>query len=796
MYSVIFPNEGKSDVSGLDVSKIGSGATGTVYAFEAFGCKYAAKIIKNISDDARDKIQAMISMSSTLRKRNESLFDHLAWPVGEIYKEGEFVGFAMQVLPAVQFIPFESFFDYNLKDRLPSSDFTSISLLSDLVRKLAELLASLHAEGIYVIDLKPQNIRVAKKDLSVFILDCDSFSFKSPLGRLFPAGFVSADYICPETMRRKLSPSDLGEGQDRYAFAVMAFQMFNRGIHPFQGVVSDTSVDAPTNDEKAELGLYAYGSVSHSQIAAHPRSVHQCWPTSLRSLFDLAFTAEDVSRPSLANWCDYFFALAVDKKFRRCKDFPADPRHIHFSEGQCVECYLNKLQNDRGWKPATDVPRKPVPSAPTTPSPQVLPPVAPKSDISVRYVIAFMSVLIVLVGLVYNTPNDVSPQRPPVAATNTNSNATGSITSSPAVRATTNNTTQDAVQPRATAPQNSQLSIRNEVTLTRSDMYRMRLALYRYFGREERPPSLNLATSRLSLLPSDELNMLREFARRSNISLSSGAPNRLVVDRLLSLPVQPRATAPQNSQPPVRNEVTLTRSEMHRLRLALYRYFGREEMPPSLNSATNILSSLPSDELRMLREFAQRSNISLSSGIPNRLVVERLLSLPVQPIELSAPPVSADVRYFSRWTSYRGGSNNIWCVIGTTATRMGSTSLVFRPELRGFSQIGGASAEMAWELSYPMPFRLGSPVYADIDGVNFPLFVDGTSLKPPRNADGSGLDASVIRAMRRGSVMKISGINSLTHEPLWLEFSLIGFTRAFNDMMSRCDRSDLQVWIQ
>ena len=339
MYSVKFPMEGESDVFGLDVSKIGSGATGTVYAFEVFGRKYAAKIIKNISDQTRDKIQAMISMSSVLRKRNEVLFDQLAWPVGEIYKEGKIVGFAMRVLTADEFIPFESFFDYNLRDRLPSSDFTSISILSELLEKLSDLLAFLHAEGIYVVDLKPQNIRVAKKDRSVFILDCDSFSFKSPFGRVFPAGFVSADYICPETMRNKLSPKDLGEGQDRYAFAVLAFQVLNRGIHPFQGVVLDKGIDAPTNDQKAELGLYAYGSVPNIQIAAHPRSVHQSWPSSLRSLFDLAFTSEDVARPSLVEWFDYFLMLATDKKFRRCKIFPNDPKHIHFSEGECVECF-------------------------------------------------------------------------------------------------------------------------------------------------------------------------------------------------------------------------------------------------------------------------------------------------------------------------------------------------------------------------------------------------------------------------------------------------------------------------
>lgn len=704
MYSVNFPIEGKSDAYGLDATKIGSGATGTIYAFDAFERKYAAKILKGISDQTREKIQTMISMSSVLRKDSETLFDQLAWPVGEIYNEGKIVGFAMPLFPESEFIPFESFFDYNLRDRLPSSDFTSISLLSDLVKKLAELLAFLHAEGIHVVDLKPQNIRVAKKDLSVFILDCDSFSFKSPLGRAFPAGFVSADYICPETIKKKLSPGDLGEGQDRYAFAVLAFQLLNRGIHPFQGVLLDESIDAPTNDQKAEFGLYAYGAVPHSKIAAHPRSVHKSWPKSLRSLFDLAFTAEDLSRPSLVNWRDYFASLAVEKKFKRCKQFPDDPKHIHFSEGECVECYLNTIKSIGEWKPAPDVSSKPLPSAPTTPSTPTQSTVTQKNENLIWYVIALIAVLVVFGGIANNTPSNSSPQRPPTNASSAAGGGSSIVPASPVARAGTNNTNQGAVQPRATAP--------------------------------------------------------------------------------------------QNIQPPIRAEITLTRSDMYRLRLALYRYFRKEEMPPSLNSVTGSLSSLPLDELRMLREFAQRFNITLSSGTPNRRVVDRLLSLPAQPITLSMPPISASTRNFTSWRSYSDGSNNNRCIVATTATQVSSDSMVFRPEIRGFSRVGGPATAMAWELSYPMPFRSWSPVNASIDGVNFRLFIEENSLKPPRTADGRGLDASVIRAMRAGRVMRISGINSLTHEPLWIEFSLLGFTRAFNDMMSRCNRQDLRVWIE
>lgn len=688
MYSVNFPNEGKSDIFGLDVCQIGSGATGTVYAFEAFGRKYAAKIIENISDQTRDKIKTMISMSSVLRKKNEVLFDQLAWPVGEIYKEGQMIGFSMPVLSAEQFIPFESFFDYNLRDRLPSSDFTSISLLSELVAKLAELLAFLHSEDIYVIDLKPQNIRVAKKDLSVFLLDCDSFSFKSPNGKAFPAGFVSADYICPETIRNKLSPSDLGEGQDRYAFSVLAFQMFNKGIHPFQGVLSDASIDAPTNDQKAELGLYTYGSMSHSQLAAHPRSVHKSWPSSLRSLFNLAFTTEDMVRPSLANWCHYFIALVADKKFQRCTEFPADPKHIHFSEGECVECFLDKLKNTGGWKPAVDKP--PIPGAPTpnTAAPPAQPPITPKRDKSIWYILAAIALMIIFSRLDSSIPSEKSRQPTSISASSVSSNTNG----------------------------------------------------------------------------------------------KSGSI------------VQPKPVTPEISRPLSSDEVTLTRSEMLRLRLAIYRQLPSEKMPENNPQITSQVSSLPALELRYLRTLAARFNIGLVSGRPNRAVVNKLLELPNRPRSLSQPVASGDRQEFFQWSSYRSISDDR-CYVSTTATSVSSPFVAFVPEIRGSASTREKNTRMTWELTYPMPFHSAHPIYAFVDGARYQLEIVNGALRPARAADGPSLDASVIRAMRAGNFMTISGANKLTDEEIVVQFSLRGMTRAFNDMILRCNRNDLRVWI-
>ena len=123
----------------------------------------------------------------------------------------------MPILDPTEFLGIDSFFDFNLRHNLPSTDFKSVSLLSDLVAKFAEVLAYLHDKNIHVIDLKPQNIKVSKKDLSVHLLDCDGFSITGKTGTKYPAELVSTDYISPEALRKKLSPVSLDEKQDRYA---------------------------------------------------------------------------------------------------------------------------------------------------------------------------------------------------------------------------------------------------------------------------------------------------------------------------------------------------------------------------------------------------------------------------------------------------------------------------------------------------------------------------------------------------------------------------------------------------
>ena len=321
-------------------NELGRGATATVYQIDA-GKKYAAKIYNNRNRLERDKILAMMKLSKALPN---TILEKLAWPVAEIKQNNRFIGFLMPVVNSDQYRNMDVFFDSVMKKRKLSNQaerdkLTAITNLTSLGQKFAEVMASLHKSKIFVVDLKPLNIKISRKDLSILILDCDGMAIKSDKFGNYSARLISTDYIAPEVTRNKLLPEKLGEDQDRYAMAVLIFQLLNNGIHPFSGVLASSNTNTNTNDEKAASQLYAYGLHSNPKIKPHPQSIHKHFPLELNNLFERAFTKMGANRPSALEWYKYLTKLSTSKDvFQRCSKFPNNPQHIYFRGRGCFSC--------------------------------------------------------------------------------------------------------------------------------------------------------------------------------------------------------------------------------------------------------------------------------------------------------------------------------------------------------------------------------------------------------------------------------------------------------------------------
>ena len=199
---------------------------------------------------------------------------------------------------------------------------------------LAAAVAALHARGDHVVDLKPSNAHVYRGSFLVALLDCDGMSVAAPDGAgRFPAHQYTDGYIAPEALRAKARPEDLGEAQDRFALAVVVFQLLNRGLHPFQGVPAPGAEVPTTDGERVAAGLYPYGPGGAGRLTPPPRSLYGGFDAATQRLFDRAF-AGGAGRPTAQEWWAHLRGL-LDSGLRPCA---ADADHARFGERPCAVC--------------------------------------------------------------------------------------------------------------------------------------------------------------------------------------------------------------------------------------------------------------------------------------------------------------------------------------------------------------------------------------------------------------------------------------------------------------------------
>ena len=386
-------------------AKLGRGATATIYRVRYGGGAWAAKVYHKDRGLNSEKVLAMLANVPANRQIEVGgrSYPQFAWPCALLKdRRGADVGYLMPLVDIDDSYTLDHFYDQGLFKKLNRPDEAALSYKLEIAKNLSTLIAELHRHQHYFIDFKPQNIRVFRRTHVVTLLDCDGFSILGN-GRRYPAELLSTDYIAPEAQRRNSSPADLAEPQDRYALAVILFQLLNRGTHPFQGIVAAPNIMVNTNDEKAAAGLYPHGVISDARIKPRPQSTHHLWEDDTRALFDRAFTSSSpTERPSAQEWANHFKSLLDNKVLVRCDRKPDNLEHIRFSGKGCPACYLSALP---AFRPQTTPETSRVQPAPT--------PLAPVSaqDSNKGWWIAGGAVVFFLVA-VFNS-DDKSPAPPP-----------------------------------------------------------------------------------------------------------------------------------------------------------------------------------------------------------------------------------------------------------------------------------------------------------------------------------------------------------------------------------------------
>ena len=320
---------------------IKSGGAGSVYRVRGDAAQ-VAKLYHAQVDRAlyQRKVEAMLQLTPELPALDEGgkRYVQIAWPSALLRDaRGGFVGYLM---PAVD-VQATSELECVLQEKqarlhgLP----TGLGAKITLAANLAGVITELHRQHHRVVDLKPVNLRFYPRSLYMAMLDCDGFSIQGR-GERFEAPQVTVDYLAPEFQLGGLSAAG-EEAQDRFALAVVVFQLLNFGIHPFTGRPAHEHV--PTDvPGRISARRYAYGRRAQPQLLPSPVSGHEAMPADLRQLFDRAFDGPGTARPSALEWSSSLRAYAQRASLRlaRCM---RDGEHQHFAGLSSAACARSAL---------------------------------------------------------------------------------------------------------------------------------------------------------------------------------------------------------------------------------------------------------------------------------------------------------------------------------------------------------------------------------------------------------------------------------------------------------------------
>jgi hypothetical protein len=363
----------------LESAPLGAGGDGSVYA----SASHPELVVKLYHDPGsgparRRKLLAMLETPPQLDPIHHRghRYVQLTWPTHLVEDaEGRFRGFAMPRVEMDRAVLAETLLSRKTRQAfgLPEAYGLRVTAASNL----AAVVEALNARGHHVVDLKPVNAYVYRDTFFVALLDCDGFSIQGASGERFPASQYTPDYIAPEALAGKLPPEAMGEAQDRFALAVVVFQLLNGGVHPFQGVPAPGVPVPPSTAERMARWMYAYGRRANTLLRPSPWSIHASFDDATRDLFDRAFGEDPAERPAAGEWRGHLarYADPSTGALRRC---PADPAHALFADAPSAECLQCALDARRGA--AVQAARlRPAPAPAPAPAPRAAPPLAPPS---------------------------------------------------------------------------------------------------------------------------------------------------------------------------------------------------------------------------------------------------------------------------------------------------------------------------------------------------------------------------------------------------------------------------------
>ena len=257
-----------------------------------------------------NKLQAQIAAGVP-----QQLLPQLTWPVDIVYENGQFIGYIMPALSKSENLNVI----YSDKYKLTLHDRITIAM------NLCVPVDALHQLGQYVGDGNPQNICVDPKDLTITLVDTDSYSITDRRsGLIYPCTVGLAAYLAPEVqvaMKQyhglsQVPKNTFNEYTDRFWLAIHIFALLMNGAHPFAvrqasgaGIPnmskSQSSVNLPQPNENICNGFFPHTMTRGGLDIPVYCPKFSYLPQTTQSLFIRAFVdghTTPSARPSAREW--------------------------------------------------------------------------------------------------------------------------------------------------------------------------------------------------------------------------------------------------------------------------------------------------------------------------------------------------------------------------------------------------------------------------------------------------------------------------------------------------------------
>lgn len=297
---------------------VGKGGQATVYRLAGIST-HLAKVYLRPRPEDEEKLAWMVANppddpSAHLNHAS------IAWPTHLLYRpDRTFAGYLMPyVRNAVALL---NVFNPRLRARtLPQFD---ERYLHRTARNLAAALGALHARDYVVGDLNESNVMVTPETL-VTMIDTDSFQVRAVRRGhrevIYPCPVGKIEYLPPELQIQSLQQVVRFPEHDRFALAVLIFQLLMEGNHPFRARWRGKG-DAPPLEERLRAGWYPYRDGSGRLPVSPPENapaLSWLYP-ALVDLFQRCFIFghdSPAARPAAEEWENAI--AAAERALRAC----------------------------------------------------------------------------------------------------------------------------------------------------------------------------------------------------------------------------------------------------------------------------------------------------------------------------------------------------------------------------------------------------------------------------------------------------------------------------------------------